>query len=113
MPDAARAGLEDSSLAYPVGTTVPSSDIVFTISAGHRQFAFARLPESHLTGSSPAVSASLTTTAVRADIMVRHMGFNPGKTEFLGIRPRSRPPISNAKEKPLVLPDPIIESVIA
>jgi hypothetical protein len=33
--------------------------------------------------------------------------------EFLGIRPRSGPPVGNTKEKPLVLPDPIIEGVIA
>ena len=64
MPDAARAGLQDSALAYPGATTIPGSDIVFTLSAGHRQFAFARLPESHLTGSGPAVSASLTTIAL-------------------------------------------------
>jgi hypothetical protein len=33
--------------------------------------------------------------------------------EFLRIRPRSGPPVGNTKQKPLVLPDPIIESVIA
>jgi hypothetical protein len=33
--------------------------------------------------------------------------------EFLGIRPRSGPPVGKAKEKPLMLTDPIIEGVIA
>jgi hypothetical protein len=31
--------------------------------------------------------------------------------EFLGIRPRAGPPVGDAKEKPLVLPDPIIKKV--
>jgi hypothetical protein len=64
-PDAAEAGLQDSAApAYPGATTISGSDIVFTISAFHRQFAYAHLLESHLTGSGPAVAASLTTIAL-------------------------------------------------
>jgi hypothetical protein len=54
MQDAARAGLQDSALASHGATTIVGFDMVFTLSAGHRQFAYARLPESHLTGSGPA-----------------------------------------------------------
>jgi len=63
-PDAARAGLQDSAPAYPGATTISGFDIVFTISAFHRQFAYAHLLESHLTGSGPAVAASLATIAL-------------------------------------------------
>src|ERR1700754_538608 len=63
-PDAARAGLQVSAQAYPGTTTIPGSDIFHTISAFHRRFAFARLPGPHLTGSSPAFSATLTTIAL-------------------------------------------------
>jgi hypothetical protein len=37
-PDAAGSGLQDSSPAYPGATIISSSDIVFTISAFHRQY---------------------------------------------------------------------------
>ena len=62
-PDAARAGLQDSALTCPGATTIPGFDIVCTISAVHRRFAFARLSGPYLTGSCPAVSATLTTIA--------------------------------------------------
>jgi hypothetical protein len=63
-PDAAEAGLQDSAPAYPEATIIFGSDIVFTISTFHRQFAYAHLLDSHLTGSGPAVAASLTTIAL-------------------------------------------------
>jgi hypothetical protein len=63
-PDATEAGLQDSAPAYPGATIIFGSDIVFTISAFHRQFAYAHLLDSHLTGSGPAVAASLTTIAL-------------------------------------------------
>ena len=63
-PDAARAGLQVSALARPGVTTTPGFDINCTISAVHRRFAFARLSGPYLTGSCPAVSATLTTIAL-------------------------------------------------
>ncbi len=63
-PGAAGAGLQVSAPAYPGTTTTPGSDTIHTISAFHRRFAFARLPGPHLTGSSPAFSATLTTIAL-------------------------------------------------
>ena len=63
-PDAARAGLQVSALAVPGATTTPGFDINCTISAVHRRFAFARLSGPYLTGSYPAVSATLTTIAL-------------------------------------------------
>jgi hypothetical protein len=50
QPDAAKTGLQGSVLAYPGMTTNPGSDIVDTISAFHRRFAFARLPRPHHSG---------------------------------------------------------------
>jgi hypothetical protein len=47
QPDAAEAGLQGSASAYPGTTTNPGSDIIDTISAFHRRFAFARLPRPH------------------------------------------------------------------
>ena len=63
-PDAARAGLQVSALACPGVTTTPGFDIDCTISAVHRRFAFARLSGPYLTGSCPAVTATLTTIAL-------------------------------------------------
>jgi hypothetical protein len=63
-PDAARAGLQVSALAYPGLTTVSGFDINCTLSAVHRRFAFARLSGPYLTGSCPAFSATLTTIAL-------------------------------------------------
>ena len=63
-PGAAGAGLQISAPTYPRMTTTPGSDPNNTISAVHRRFAFARLPGSHLTGSCPAFSATLTTIAL-------------------------------------------------
>ncbi|TIV47962.1 MAG: hypothetical protein E5V88_30610 [Mesorhizobium sp.] len=63
-PDVAGAGLQVSAQTDPEVTTSPGFDIVDTISAVHHRFAFARLPEPHLTGSRPAFSASLTTIAL-------------------------------------------------
>ncbi len=47
QPDATEAGLQASASACPGMTTTPGSDIVDTISAFHRRFAFARLPRPH------------------------------------------------------------------
>ena len=63
-PGAARAGLQGSARADPRATTTPGFDTVDTISAGHQRFACARLSGPHLTGSSPAFSATLTTAAL-------------------------------------------------
>jgi len=63
-PDVAWAGLQDSAHTYPEVITTLGFDIDYTISAVHRQFACARLPETHLTGSRPAFSATLTTIAL-------------------------------------------------
>jgi len=63
-PDATQAGLQDSARIYPGATTISGFDIVHTLSAVHRRFAFAGLSGSHLTESSPAVSATLTTIAL-------------------------------------------------
>ena len=64
QPDAVRAGLQDSAQTDPGVNTAPGSDIIDTVSTSHRRFAFARLPGPHLTGSSPAFSATLTTIAL-------------------------------------------------
>ena len=64
QPDAVWAGLQDSAQTYPGANTVPGSDIIDTVSTSHQRFAFARLPGTHLTGSSPAFSATLTTIAL-------------------------------------------------
>jgi len=63
-PDATWAGLQGSAHACPGVTTASGFDIDATLSAIHRRFAFARLPGPHLTGSGPAVSATLTTIAL-------------------------------------------------
>ncbi|HXP97710.1 MAG TPA: hypothetical protein VN809_13425 [Telmatospirillum sp.] len=63
-PDAAEAGLQVTAQTYPRVTTTSGFDIGHTISAFHQRFAFARLSGSHLTGSCPAFSASLTTIAL-------------------------------------------------
>ena len=63
-PDAARAGLQVSALAYPGATTASGFDIDYTLSAVHRRFAFARLSGPYLTESCSAVSATLTTIAL-------------------------------------------------
>ena len=63
-PDAAQAGLQVSARTYPGVIIASGSDIDDTLSAVHRRFAFARLPGTYLTGSSPAVSATLTTIAL-------------------------------------------------
>jgi hypothetical protein len=63
-PDAAWAGLQVSAHTYPGVTTITGFDIVCTISAVHRRFAFARLPGPYLTGSRPVVSATFTTIAL-------------------------------------------------
>jgi len=72
-PDAARAGLQDSAHACPGATTIPGFDIVCTVSTFHRRFAFARLSGPYLTGSCPAVSATLTTIALN-DSSLRWFG---------------------------------------
>jgi hypothetical protein len=64
QPDAVRAGLQVSAQTYPGVNTAPGSDIIDTVSTSHRRFALARLPGPHLTGSSPAFSATLTTIAL-------------------------------------------------
>ena len=64
QPDAVWAGLQDSAQTYPGVNTAPGSDIIDSVSTSHRWFAFARLPGPHLTGSSPAFSATLTTIAL-------------------------------------------------
>jgi len=63
-PGAAQAGLQGSARADPRATTTPGFDTVDTISAGHQRFAYARLSGPHLTGSRPAVPATLTTAAL-------------------------------------------------
>jgi hypothetical protein len=63
-PDAARAGLQVSARTHPGVTTTPGSDVFHTLSAVHRRFAHARLSGSYLTGSRPAVSVALTTSAL-------------------------------------------------
>jgi len=63
-PGAAGAGLQVSAPTLPGMTTSPGSDTNDTLSAVHRRFAFARLPGSHLTGSRPDFSATLTTIAL-------------------------------------------------
>ncbi len=63
-PDAARAGLQVSALAYPGVITAPGFDINCTLSAVHRRFAFARLSGPYLTESCSAFSATLTTIAL-------------------------------------------------
>jgi hypothetical protein len=74
-PDAARAGLQVSAFACPGATTVSGFDINCTLSAFHRRFAFARLSGPYLTGSRPAVSATLTTIALN-DSSSRWFGAN-------------------------------------
>lgn len=53
-PDAVRAGLQVSAHTCPGVSTTLGFDIDDTVSTGHQRFAFARLPGSYLTGSSPA-----------------------------------------------------------
>jgi len=60
-PDVAWAGLQDSAHTYPGATTISGFDIDCMISAVHRRFACARLPETHLMGSRPVFSATFTT----------------------------------------------------
>src|SRR5215813_10083235 len=56
------------SYASPFGpailVTQPGFDIVYTLSTRHQRFARARLSQTHLTGSGPAFSATLTTAAL-------------------------------------------------
>ena len=63
-PDATQAGLQGSPCVLPGATTISGFDVVHTLSAFHRRFAFARLSGPYLTGSRPAVSATLTTIAL-------------------------------------------------
>src|SRR6476619_4005424 len=63
MPDAVRAAIRPPPGLVPGQRLLPGFDIVYTLSTRHQRFAFARLSETHLTGSSPAFSATLTTTA--------------------------------------------------
>lgn len=63
-PDAVRAGCQAPPKLRPGTTTRSGFDIDDSISARHQRFAFARLPRSYLTGSRPAFSATLTTTAL-------------------------------------------------
>ena len=63
MPDVVRAAIRPSPRLVPGQRHLPGFDIVDTLSTRHQRFAFARLSETHLTGSSPAFSATLTTTA--------------------------------------------------
>jgi hypothetical protein len=66
-PGAARAGLQGAVRTCPGGHYLPPGfDTVLRISARHQRFACARLSGSHLTGSSPAFSATLTTNALDA-----------------------------------------------
>ena len=64
MPDAVRAAIRPPPRLVPGQRHLPGFDIVDTLSTRHQRFAFARLSETHLTGSSPAFSATLTTTAL-------------------------------------------------
>src|ERR1700719_4086305 len=64
MPDAIRAAIRPAPRLVPGQRLLPGFDIVDTLSTRHRRFAFARLSEPHLTGSCPAFSATLTTTAL-------------------------------------------------
>ena len=64
MPDAARAAIRPPPRLVPGQRLLPGFDIVDTLSTRHQRFAFARLSEPHLTGSCPAFSATLTTTAL-------------------------------------------------
>ena len=52
-------------------TTDLGFDIDDTFSTVHRRFAFARLSETHHTGSGPAFSATLTTTALNGSSLQR------------------------------------------
>jgi len=50
--------------AYPGVVNPPGFDIAFLFSTRHERFTFVRLPDSYLTGSSPAFSLTLTTMAL-------------------------------------------------
>ena len=63
MPDVARAAFRTAPELIPEDGRPSGFDIIFGISTRHQRFAFARLSEAYLTGSSPAFSATLTTTA--------------------------------------------------
>ena len=63
MPDAVRAAIEPAQDFRPGATTSPGFDIVDTLSTRHRRFALLA-SEPHLTGSCPAFSITLTTTAL-------------------------------------------------
>ena len=63
QPDAVWAGLQVSAQTLPGVTLASGFDIVHSVSTSHQRFAFARLSEPYLTGSCPAFSATLTTTA--------------------------------------------------
>ncbi len=64
MPGAIWAAIGSSPGLLPGKPRVPGFDTIHAISTLHRRFARARLSGSHLTGSSPAFSATLTTTAL-------------------------------------------------
>ena len=64
MPDVIWAAIRPSPRLVPGQRHLPGFDIVDTLSTRHQRFASARLSETHLTGSSPAFSATLTTTAL-------------------------------------------------
>src|SRR5262245_20952182 len=74
MPDAVRAAIRPSPGLVPgqrhlpgfvIGQrTFPGVGIVDTLRTRHQRFARARLSQTHLTGSGPAFSATLTTAAL-------------------------------------------------
>ena len=55
---------QDPPKLIPGPALFPGSDTICCISTRHQWFAFARLSVSHLTGSCPAFSATLTTPAL-------------------------------------------------
>src|SRR5215470_9293383 len=64
MPDAVRAAIRPAPRLVPGQRHLPGFDIIDTLSTRHQRFAFARFSEPHLTGSCPAFSTTLTTTAL-------------------------------------------------
>lgn len=64
MPDAVWAAIRPSPRLVPGQRLLPGFDIIHTLSTLHQRSTFVRLSEPYLTGSSPAFSATLTTTAL-------------------------------------------------
>ena len=64
MPDAVWAAIRPPPRLVPGQRLLPGFGIIHMLSTRHQRFAFARLSNPHLTGSRPAFSATLTTTAL-------------------------------------------------